>query len=114
MKGRWEIKIKNAPVFNRNKTNLSIFNLPCIYETLATDSKGNRCIDLKAVLASSDSLLEVVIEGQLIHIDCLWQGPHRAWPMLMLAVSLWVGSCGSQWGHFSLVVMCAPYAPHKI
>lgn len=83
MKGRWEIKIKNAPVFNRNKTNLFIFNLPCVYETLATDSKGNCCIDLKAALASSDSLLEVVIEGQVIHIDCLWRGPQGAWPRLM-------------------------------
>lgn len=84
MKGKWEIKIKNTPVFIRNKTNLFSFNLPCIYETSATDSKGNCSVHLKAALASSDSLLKAVTEGRVMRIDLLWQGAHGAWPGLTL------------------------------
>lgn len=84
MKDRWEIKIKNIPVFSRNKTHLFIFNLPCIYETSATDSKGNCSIQLKAVLASSDSSLKAMTKGRVVHIHRLWQGPHGALPELTL------------------------------
>lgn len=57
--------------FTETRLIFSFFNLPCIYETSTADSKGNCHIDLKAVLASSDSLLKAVTEGWEIHIDCL-------------------------------------------
>lgn len=90
MKGRWEINIKNVPVFSRNKTNLFISHLPCIYEASAADRKGNCSIAWKAALAGSDSLLKAVTKGRVMHIHHPWQDLYS----LALGSCLRGGSCG--------------------